>query len=544
MAQAVQPLYAPSTFGHRTGRVIAVTRLLMITLAALWVSLDREQPVHGGTFAYGVFAAYVIYALALVWVAWRDWWLEYHLTWPSYLADSALFISSLYFTEEVSNDFVSPNIAFFIFLAVLAALRWNRGTTITILLGLVYLAAGLLLIAQGLPIDLQVLLRRVSYLLIIGWLLGFFVSRGQIGLPRRNGGRPDADAAPWQFLLDQAIALTGARSGAFIWAAPEEPAQVVALSGEIPHLADGVDPLIAAEADEPAALLFDIPRRHFLALHEDGRVISRRRVSIAKAEAALGITRGLSFAVDGHAGRGRIVLSDHAAPSPDDLELAQALGRDFTVVINQHISQQTARQSALTRLRGSIARDLHDSVSQSLAGASFRLGTLQRKAAQGQDVAHELATVAQSLAEEQQHVRAIIERLRRNEVPPGQRALEAELPPLVAMLQRQWNIVIALDLPAESLTLPAAVLFDIQQIIREGVANAARHGRASQVTLSVRQGSGEIYLVIRDDGQGVPAEVRPRSIAERVEALGGTLTVTSSRGDTRLTLILPQKAAR
>lgn len=543
MAQALPPPHA-STFGHRTGRIIAVTRLLLIILVALWVSLDREQPVHGGKLAYAVFAAYGVYALALVWIAWRDWWLEYHLTWPSYLADSALFISSLYFTEEVSNDFVSPNIAFFIFLAVLATLRWNRGTAITILVGLCYLAGGILLIVMGMPIDLQVLLRRVSYLLIIGWLLGLFISRGQMGVPRLAGYRSDADAAPWQVLLDQTIALVGARGGALIWSAAEEPAQVIALSGRVPHLADNIDPLIAAEADEPAVLLFDIPRRRFLALLDDGRTISRRNPEIAAAEAALGIPRGLSFTVDGHAGRGRMILSDHDSPCPDDLELGRALGQDLTAAISQHASQQAARQSALTRLRGSLARDLHDSVSQSLAGASYRLGTLQRKAASGQDVASELATVAQSLAEEQQYVRAIIERLRLNDMPPGQRALAAELPPLVAMLERQWNIPIALDLPAEPLALPVAVLFDVQQIIREGVANAARHGQASHVSLSMRPGRGELYLVIRDDGLGLPGEVRPRSIAERIEALGGNLVVTSSRGDTRLTLTIPQKASR
>jgi len=516
----------------------------MIVLAALWVSLDPAQPVRGGDFVYVLFAAYVAYALILVWAAWRDWWLDYHFAWPSYLADSALFVSSLYFTEEVSSDFVSPHIAFFIFLAVLAALRWNRGTAITILLGLCYLAGGIFLIVQGMDIDVQRLLRRVSYLLIIGWLLGFFVARGQKGLPRLNGARPDIDVAPWQFLLDHTMALTAARGGVLIWSSAEEPAQVVAMSGAVPHLADDLAPLIAAEADEPAALLFDIPRRRFLVLLDDGRTASRRRASIATAEAALGIARGLSFAIEGHAGRGRMILSDHASPSADDLDLARTLGQDIAMVINQHMSQQASRQTALTQLRGSIARDLHDSVSQSLAGASFRLGTLQRKAAEGQDIAHELATVAQSLAEEQQHVRAIIDRLRRDEVPPGQRALQAELPPLVAMLRRQWNIAITLSLPEQQVAFPAPVLFDVQQIIREGVANAARHGRASEVGLSVRQGADEFYLVIRDNGKGLPTQVRPRSIAERVEALGGTLTVTSTRGDTRLTLSLPQKATR
>ncbi len=79
--------------------------------------------------------------------------------------------------------------------------------------------------------------------------------------------------------------------------------------------------------------------------------------------------------------------------------------------------------------------------------------------------------------------------------------------------------------------------------MREGIANAVRHGQASRVGVELSAAMGGLQLQITDNGTGFPASdtpLSPRSIAERVAALGGTLAIASSPGDTRLNIELIQ----
>jgi signal transduction histidine kinase len=76
------------------------------------------------------------------------------------------------------------------------------------------------------------------------------------------------------------------------------------------------------------------------------------------------------------------------------------------------------------------------------------------------------------------------------------------------------------------------------RIVREAVANAARHGRAGRIAVSLTC-SHELRLSVADDGCGFDPATRPThpdagfgllSMGERAEALGGSLAVRSAPG--------------
>ena len=90
---------------------------------------------------------------------------------------------------------------------------------------------------------------------------------------------------------------------------------------------------------------------------------------------------------------------------------------------------------------------------------------------------------------------------------------------------------------------PSEIEAGIYFLCAEGLANASKHASASTVEVSVRQADAAVIVELRDDGVGGADLDRGsglRGLADRIEALGGRLTVESptERG-TRLIAVLP-----
>jgi signal transduction histidine kinase len=98
--------------------------------------------------------------------------------------------------------------------------------------------------------------------------------------------------------------------------------------------------------------------------------------------------------------------------------------------------------------------------------------------------------------------------------------------------------------------LPPEVETAAYRIVQEALTNVVRHARASKVQVEVRRDDSTVRAVIRDDGQGfdVAATLARRGdrglgligMRERVEALGGKLSIESSPGrGTEVSLTIP-----
>ena len=98
----------------------------------------------------------------------------------------------------------------------------------------------------------------------------------------------------------------------------------------------------------------------------------------------------------------------------------------------------------------------------------------------------------------------------------------------------------------------AAVREAVLRIAREATCNAARHGRASHVLVTLQAGD-PLRLTVTDDGIGFDAEAALRdghgfgleSMRERARTVGGTLSIWSGPGEgTEISATLPRDRAQ
>ncbi len=118
---------------------------------------------------------------------------------------------------------------------------------------------------------------------------------------------------------------------------------------------------------------------------------------------------------------------------------------------------------------------------------------------------------------------------------------EAGLPGALASLAGQAPVPVEVVAPAAK--LPADVEAVAYFLCSEALANIAKHASASRISVSVKAGDGQVRVLIEDDGVGGADPARGtglQGLADRVEALGGTLHIESpAGGGTRLAAEIP-----
>jgi signal transduction histidine kinase len=199
--------------------------------------------------------------------------------------------------------------------------------------------------------------------------------------------------------------------------------------------------------------------------------------------------------------------------------------------------RREGERAALERQR--IARDLHDSVSQSLFSTTLHVRTAQRALEQEQldttgPVGEELREIGQLTRGALAEMRALILELR-----PGalaEEGLVAALAKQAAALSAREGVVIEVDGPAADLPLGPEVEAQLYRLGQEALANVVKHARASKATVRIAADDDTVTVEVADDGRGFdPATVGPehfglRSMQGRVADLGGRLEITSAPG--------------
>jgi signal transduction histidine kinase len=173
-------------------------------------------------------------------------------------------------------------------------------------------------------------------------------------------------------------------------------------------------------------------------------------------------------------------------------------------------------------------------------GAQRRLGELAQalrlahQSAAGQDTAERVTRAESQLASTQEDLGRLARGLHPSQLA-GQ-GLEAALAALAG------DFPLHVDLTAPVSGTSPAVAACVYFVCSEALANVAKHASASAVQISVTQRSGAIIVEVTDDGVGGadPQGRGLRGLADRVETLGGTLTVASAPDQgTCLTAVMP-----
>lgn len=129
----------------------------------------------------------------------------------------------------------------------------------------------------------------------------------------------------------------------------------------------------------------------------------------------------------------------------------------------------------MAKARVAVARDLHDSVVQFLAGLGFQLEEIKRSADAQGALGQSLASIKDSAMEEQRRLRAFIRGLRTGK-PVSLDDLGRDSASLCELLARQRRFECRWPFAAGAGLVPVSMQLDIQHLIREAVANAVRHG--------------------------------------------------------------------
>lgn len=194
-----------------------------------------------------------------------------------------------------------------------------------------------------------------------------------------------------------------------------------------------------------------------------------------------------------------------------------------------------------SQLRHEIARQLHDDVAQLITGARLQLdGWAQRRA---KDEA--VTRVSELLDELAGRARRMLDALR---APSAPAALDRELERLrdeYATLGLSIELVIEDEGAVHP--LPNTHVEVLVASTREALTNSVRHGGAREATVAVTLSAHRVVLEVWDDGGGSTATVREGygllGIRERVEGVGGTVSLDDYDAGLRLTISLPRGAS-
>lgn len=197
--------------------------------------------------------------------------------------------------------------------------------------------------------------------------------------------------------------------------------------------------------------------------------------------------------------------------------------------------RRTVADAAAARERRRIARDLHDGLAQDLAFIAAHGARMARET--GAD--HPLAIAAQRALAVSRGAIAELSGARAATVGEALHQVADEL---------SSRFDIHVEVSVTPVTVTAADREDIVRIAREAIVNAARHGRARNIGVSLlADNSDRLILRVCDDGVGIGANAALAgggygfvSMRERAVALGGALTATTpATGGTKLELVVP-----
>ena len=189
--------------------------------------------------------------------------------------------------------------------------------------------------------------------------------------------------------------------------------------------------------------------------------------------------------------------------------------------------------------RRAIARELHDSVGQSLSALNINLVILDNQISNYADeqIRTRLNDSMQLTAETITLVRDVMSNLRPAVLDDY--GLEAALQSYMDQFKSRYGIKILFEKPAQPIQrLGSSIEMTFLRIAQEALLNIARHAHADQVNLSLWQEENAIRLVVQDNGSGIESwqdANRPGShgltiMRERAEAVSGNLRVASLPG--------------
>jgi signal transduction histidine kinase len=232
--------------------------------------------------------------------------------------------------------------------------------------------------------------------------------------------------------------------------------------------------------------------------------------------------------------------------SDEEVQLAMSIGEQAAMAIENARLRSQAEQSAAFTERNRLARELHDSVAQSLYSVTLYAEAAARLIGSDRapDAAEHLRDLGTTAREALREMRLLIFELS----PPAleTRSLADAIQTRLDAVESRGGMTVQFRVEGTE-RLGRRCRQELYQIAQEALNNALKHSRAQKVTILLEFDGAETRLTISDDGVGFqPEQARKggglglRGMKERVERIGGSLRVQSNpQGGTSVAVTAP-----
>jgi two-component system nitrate/nitrite sensor histidine kinase NarX len=232
----------------------------------------------------------------------------------------------------------------------------------------------------------------------------------------------------------------------------------------------------------------------------------------------------------------------------DDRSMLETMASHLGGAIEGLRAAALRRETAVAEERGFIARELHDSIAQSLAFLKIQMGLLRSDIKSG-DAARIDRTLAEMDAGVHESMGDVRELLVHFRTRTNAEDIVPALKTTLKKFEHQTGLVTHLDIEGDGLPLPTDVQLQVLHVVQEALSNVRKHAQAREVWVEVQQ-APQWRVEVRDDGCGFSTDgagpdethVGLRIMRERARLLGATVEVESVPGSgTCVVMKLPER---
>lgn len=231
----------------------------------------------------------------------------------------------------------------------------------------------------------------------------------------------------------------------------------------------------------------------------------------------------------------------------DDRSLLETLSSHLAGAVESLRAAALEREKAISEERGLLARELHDSIAQSLSFLKIQVGLL-RKAIDRDDPSGIGKTLAELDTGVQDSLSDVRELLMHFRTRTNTEDITPALQTTLRKFEHQTGLETHLSVEGEGLPLAPDVQIQVLHVVQEALSNIRKHANARQVWIEVQQ-SPPWRVEVRDDGcgfdqtSGAPDEthIGMKIMRERARSIGASVEVATVQGEgTCVVLTLPE----
>lgn len=539
-------------------RLISLLRLTLAVSALLVIYIDPSEPDRFVEITYTTLIAYCLYSGLLYWLTKKG-----YPTFSSYLI---IWIDVVWYSFLISLSSGANSIFFFFyfFSILVMAFRWGfrHGFILTVVSVFLFAAIGYLNIRTGTEFELNRLLLRPIYLLLLGYMVSFWGGR-EIKLRKRLALLNDANAfSNPRFGVNHTFFSLMRHLRAFYDADScllliKSPSSEKYLWREVTR--DFETDSAAVEETGAAIPLFTLAGEYLLHFQSNRNgwlkspecyvydFINNRQAEPAAVNfpALADLLEAESFVsvpmLQHEEIIGRVYLTSNKNLFDDsDTEfIRQFFEQILPSIKNIELLDLLASEAAETQ-RQKISRDIHDSTIQPYIGLKLGLEALEIKSSAGKAVHDDIENLIKLADSGIADLRGYVRKLESGNHEQTGDVLITALHRQIEKFRQFYGIKIQLQ-AGNNFHLNDRLAAEIFQMVLEGLSNIRRHTAAKSAFVNISREAENMIVEIANptDGENTNGNFVPKSIKGRAESLGGELTVRQQQNLTVVMVKIP-----